>query len=466
MSVCTGHKPYMCKRVHRKEVNMKKIVTDYLNGKFWEETELEQAPVSDCMHVVNVCPEITYQQFRGFGGALTEAAAHVYAGMGAEQKEAIIEAYYGKSGLRYQLGRIHMNSCDFGLGNYTYIEEGDDALETFDIGHDKAEILPLIKDACEKAGGIHFLMSPWSPPAFMKTNNDMNHGGKLKQEYYAAWATYFVKFIKAYQEEGVDISWITVQNEPMAVQTWDSCIYTSEDEGHFVRDYLGPQLEAAGLSDIGIFVWDHNKEEAYQRFKEVVADEKTRNYVAGEAVHWYTGDHFETLEMVRKQYPDKEIFFTEGCVEYSRFADSNETYKAEMYAHDILGNLNAGINASLDWNILLDEKGGPNHVGNFCAAPIMCNPTENTFEKRLSYYYIGHFSRYIKEGAVRIGTSRYTGDLEVTAFLNPDGERVVVLLNRTGQAKEYTLREMAEGAGEYRGMEGVIDAHTIVTICY
>ena len=101
---------------------MKKIVTDYLNGKFWEETELEQAPVSDCMHVVNVCPEITYQQFRGFGGALTEAAAHVYAGMGAEQKEAVIEAYYGDSGLRYQLGRIHMNSCDFGLGNYTYIE--------------------------------------------------------------------------------------------------------------------------------------------------------------------------------------------------------------------------------------------------------------------------------------------------------------------------------------------------------
>ena len=98
--------------------------------------------------------------------------------------------------------------------------------------------------------------------------------------------------------------------------------------------------------------------------KKEVPDEKTRKYVKGEAIHWYTGDHFETIEMVRKRYPEKEIFFTEGCVEYSRFADSGEIYKAEMYAHDILGNLNAGINASLDWNLLLDEKGGPNHVGN------------------------------------------------------------------------------------------------------
>ena len=101
-----------------------------------------------------------------------------------------------------------------------------------------------------------------------------------------------------------------------------ACIYTSEDESRFVRDYLGPKLEEAGLSDIGIFVWDHNKEEGYQRFKEVIADEKTRKYVKGEAIHWYTGDHFETIEMVRKKYPEKEIFFTEGCVEYSRFADS------------------------------------------------------------------------------------------------------------------------------------------------
>ena len=446
------------------------ITTNEKQGQFWEEQKEERAAVTDCMHVVNVHPEVEYQKFRGFGGAFTEAAAHIYGQMSEAKKKEIIEAYYGESGLRYQLGRIHMNSCDFALGNYTYIEEGDTELKTFDISHDKAEILPMLSDAAEvrrkftaqkeKEAGIKILMSPWSPPAFMKINGEMNHGGELKKEYYQLWADYFVKFIRAYQKEGVDIKWLTVQNEPMAVQTWDSCVYSSEQESLFVRDYLGPTLEREGLSGVGIFVWDHNKEEAYQRFKEVVADETTRKYVAGEAVHWYTGDHFETLAMVRKQYPEKEIFFSEGCVEYSRFADSGEVQKAEMYAHDILGNLNAGINASLDWNLLLDSEGGPNHVGNFCAAPIMCDEKADTYEKRLSYYYIGHFSRYIREGAVRIGTSRYTDAIEVTGFLNPDGERVVVLLNKSDKEQEYTLREDGEG------ICGKIAAHTIKTICY
>lgn len=450
---------------------MKIITTDEKQKRFWDEREVKRVQVTDCMHVIDVCPEVTYQSFHGFGGALTEAAAHVYGQMSDAKKRAIMEDCYGGSGLRYNIGRIHMNSCDFALGNYTYVEEGDDELKTFDIGHDRKEILPMIADAAkaykkrhinaeEKEAGIRFLMSPWSPPAFMKTNGEMNHGGSLKKEYYGAWAKYFVKFIREYRKEGVDIRWLTVQNEPMAVQTWDSCVYTPEEESLFVRDYLGPTLEGAGLSDIGIFVWDHNKEEAYKRFAEVVADERTRKYVAGEAVHWYTGDHFENLEMVKKMYPDKEIFFSEGCVEYSRFADSGEIQKAEMYAHDILGNLNAGISASLDWNLLLDNEGGPNHVGNFCAAPVMCDPVKDTYEKRLSYYYIGQFSRYIRPDARRIGTSRYTDGIEVTGFLNPDGERVIVLLNRSEKEQEYTLRE------EGKGVCGTLAPHSIQTICY
>lgn len=447
---------------------IKTITTNEKEQKFWKEERVTKETVTDCMHVINVYPEVTYQKFHGFGGALTEAAAHIYGQMSEEKKQAIIEDCYGESGLRYNIGRIHMNSCDFALGNYTYVEEGDMELKTFDISHDRKEILPMLADAKkarrnwaeEKEAEIRFLMSPWSPPAFMKTNGEMNHGGKLKENCYEAWANYFVKFIEEYRKEGVEIAWLTVQNEPMAVQTWDSCVYTSEEESRFVRDYLGPALEKAGLSDIGIFVWDHNKEEAYQRFKEVIADEKTKKYVTGEAVHWYTGDHFESLEMVRKMYPEKEIFFTEGCVEYSRFADSGEVQKAEMYAHDILGNLNAGINASLDWNLLLDSEGGPNHVGNFCAAPIMCDTKADTYEKRLSYYYIGQFSRYLKDGAVRIGTSRYTDGIEVTGFLNPDGERVIVLLNRTESAKPYTLREAGEGVC------GELAPHSICTICY
>lgn len=443
---------------------MKIITTSEKEQKYWAEEKKERIAVTDCMHVINVHPDVTDQTFHGFGAALTEAAAHVYGRMGEEKQREILEACFGESGLRYNIGRIHMNSCDFGLGNYTYIEEGDDSLETFDIAHDRKEILPFIaaanRVAGERSGNLEFLMSPWSPPAFFKTNGEMNHGGSLKKDYYQRWADYFVRFIKAYRAEGVNIRWLTVQNEPMAVQTWDSCIYTAEEEALFVRDYLGPTLEKEGLSDVEIFVWDHNKEEGYARFRDVMADKKTADYVKGEALHWYTGDHFEAIELVRKKYPDKEIFFTEGCVEYSRFADSGEIQKAEMYAHDILGNLNAGINASLDWNILLDEKGGPNHVGNFCAAPIMCTLGDDTFEKRLSYYYIGQFSRYIAKDAKRLGTTRYTDAIEVTGFLNPDDTRVIVLLNKGEKECPYTLRE------DGMGVEGKIAPHSIQTIVY
>lgn len=443
---------------------MKKItmvVTDYKAGKFWEKTEQAAVTTEDCMHVVNVYPEVAYQKVKGFGGAFTEAAAHNYMGMSEEKKKELVEAYFGETGLGYNLGRLHMNSCDFALGNYAYIEEGDDELKTFDIAHDFKEIIPMVKAAQEKNGQpMEFLLSPWSPPAFMKTNGEMNHGGKLKKEYYQTWADYFVRFIKAYKEAGIPIGFLTVQNEPLAVQTWDSCIYTAEEESIFVREYLGPTLEKEGLSDVDIFVWDHNKEEAFRRFRDTVENETARKYVKGAAVHWYTGDHFEAIELIKKQYPDKEVFFTEGCVEYSRFADSGEVYKAEMYAHDMLGNLNAGITAFLDWNLLLDEKGGPNHVGNFCAAPIMCNAAEDSYEKRLTYYYIGHFSRYIKPGAVRTGSTRYTDKLEATAFLNPDGERVLVLLNKTEEEVPVTVREAD------CGIETVLAPHSICTICY
>lgn len=439
-----------------------KVITTNENKKqYWQEREFPTAKAEDVMHVVNLYPEVEYQHFRGFGGAFTEASAHNYAGMSSEKQEELQNAYFSADGLSYTLGRIHMNSCDFGLGNYDYLAEGDTTLDSFDIAHDRAEILPFIKSAQAHAvEPMEFMMAPWSPPAFMKTNGEMNHGGSLKKEYYQMWAEYFVKFIQAYQKEEIPIRYVTVQNEPLAVQTWDSCVYTSEEESLFVRDYLGPELEKAGLSDVAIFIWDHNKEEAYQRVKEVLAAEKTRKYVRGAALHWYTGDHFEATELIQKQYPELEVFFTEGCVEYSRFADSGEIDKAEMYAHDILGNLNAGITASFDWNLILDDKGGPNHVGNFCAAPIMCDVKNDTYEKRLSYYYIGQFSRYIKPGAVRIGTTKYTDQIEVTAFCNPDGTRVAVLLNKTGKDIPVTLREEGKGA------ELLIEARSIVTVVY
>jgi glucosylceramidase len=306
---------------------------------------------------------------------------------------------------------------------------------------------------------MSFLISPWSPPAFMKTNGEMNNGGELKKEYYRTWAEYFAKFIKAYKEEGIKIRYLTVQNEPAATQTWDSCIYSAEEEGVFVKNYLAPVLKKEGLYDTAIYIWDHNKEAAYDRAKKSFS--VAQDDIAGIALHWYTGDHFDSISIIKSMYPGKDVIFTEGCVEYSRFADSGEVQKAEMYAHDIVGNLKAGISASIDWNLLLDSEGGPNHVGNFCAAPMMCSADRTKVEKRLMYYYIGHFSRYIKAGAIQIGITTYTDRIEAVGFLNPDGERVLILLNRNNEPIDITVRENGEGFIKF-----VINAHTIKTIRY
>lgn len=438
---------------------VKRIETNYKEQRYWQETAIEAAECTDCMNLVQLFPQIREQTMEGFGGAFTESSAVNYHRLGKEQKKELIEAYFGDKGLRYHLGRVSINSCDFALGNYTYVEEDDATLHSFSIAHDRQQIIPMIQAAMERTGGkMHFLASPWSPPAYMKTNGEMNHGGKLKEEVRELWAQYFVKFIREYREAGVPITAVTVQNEPAAVQTWNSCTYSAEEEGLFVAKHLGPALERAGMKDVDVYVWDHNKELLYQRFRDAVSVPGADRYIAGAAMHWYTGDHFDAIEILRKQYPGIKLMFSEGCVEYSRFADSGEVRKAEMYAHDMIGNFRAGVSTFLDWNLLLDEQGGPNHVGNFCAAPVMLEPEEQDgYVKKLMYYYIGQFSRYIPAESVRIATTQYTDGLEVCAFLTPSAERVLVVLNKSEENRPVVIRE------EEEGFHDEIAAHSIVT---
>ena len=438
---------------------VKRIETNYKEQRYWQETAIEAAECTDCMNLVQLFPQIREQTMEGFGGAFTESSAVNYHRLGKEQKKELIEAYFGDKGLRYHLGRVSINSCDFALGNYTYVEEDDATLHSFSIAHDRQQIIPMIQAAMERTGGkMHFLASPWSPPAYMKTNGEMNHGGKLKEEVRELWAQYFVKFIREYREAGVPITAVTVQNEPAAVQTLNSCTYSAEEEGLFVAKHLGPALERAGMKDVDIYVWDHNKELLYQRFRDAVSVPGADRYIAGAAMHWYTGDHFDAIEILRKQYPGIKLMFSEGCVEYSRFADSGEVRKAEMYAHDMIGNFRAGVSTFLDWNLLLDEQGGPNHVGNFCAAPVMLEPEEQDgYVKKLMYYYIGQFSRYIPAESVRIATTQYTDGLEVCAFLTPSAERVLVVLNKSEENRPVVIRE------EEEGFHDEIAAHSIVT---
>lgn len=435
---------------------MKWIVTDAQKGLFWQE-QPEPPAHDDCMKQVTVYEDARYQTFDGFGGAFTEAAGVAYAALDDAQKAALIEACFGESGLRYTLGRLHIGSCDFALGNYAYAQ--DERLEPFSVARDEQYILPLLRDALQKQP-LSLLASPWSPPAFMKTNGEMNHGGKLKRECYTLWAEYVAKYLEAYRDMGIRIDRITVQNEPEATQTWDSCLYTAQEEGELVREALAPVLARHGLENVEIFIWDHNKEALLRRVEGTLSVAGAAQHVKGVAFHWYTGDHFESVALVHERYPHLQLYFTEGCVEYSRFADSSETGKAEMYAHDLIGNLNAGTNGSIDWNLMLRADGGPNHVGNFCASPIMASEDGKTFEKRLSYYYIGHFSRYIQPGARRLAVSRYTSAVELCAFENPDGTHAAVLLNRTAKAVPLSLNVGSKAWG----LE--LAAHSIATLCW
>src|SRR5437588_4583701 len=193
---------------------------------------------------VFVDPTKRAQTILGIGGALSDASAEVFAKLSAAKQRELLDAYFDRDkGIDYSLGRTNIHSCDFSSASYTYVDEGDKALTSFSVAHDRQFRIPFIKKTLATAGGnLTLFASPWSPPAFMKTNNDMLHGGKLKPEFYQSWATYYTKFIKAYEREGVPVWGITIQNEPMATQTWESCIYTAEEETEFLKNYLGPTM--------------------------------------------------------------------------------------------------------------------------------------------------------------------------------------------------------------------------------
>jgi glucosylceramidase len=327
-------------------------------------------PVENAVSVF-VNPQKSFQTFLGIGGAITDASAEVFAQLPKEKQKEFLTAYYDKEkGIGYSLCRTPIHSCDFGTESYTYIEEGDKELKTFDIEHDRKYKIPLIKKATEAAGGeLMLYASPWSPPAFMKTNKDMLQGGSLLPEYYDAWATYYTKFIKAYEAEDMPIWGITIQNEPMATQRWESCIYTAEEERDFLKNHLGPIMEKEGLGDKKIVVWDHNRDLITHRANTIFEDPEAAKYAWGIGFHWYEtwtgGDPmFSNLGEINEAFPTKNLLFTEGCQEGFRTDRYQYWGHAERYGRSIINDFNNGTVGWTDWNILLNEKGGPNNVDN------------------------------------------------------------------------------------------------------
>ncbi|NQT62162.1 MAG: glycoside hydrolase family 30 protein [Candidatus Marinimicrobia bacterium] len=425
----------------------------------------EQARETEVSIFVN--PEKSFQTFWGIGGALTDASAEVFAKLPVEKQEAFLKSYYDvNKGIGYTLARVPIHSCDFSSASFTYISDTDQELKTFSIDHDQEFRIPFIKKAIQAAGGeLPLYASPWSPPPHMKSNGEMLHGGYLLPEYYDSWALYYTKFIKAYEAEGMPIWGITLQNEPMATQTWESCIYTAEQERDFLKNHLGPTMVREGLHDKKIIVWDHNRDLIANRAHTIFGDPEASKYAWGIGYHWYetwTGSdpNYNNLNNVTESYPDKKLVFTEGCAE--RFIDGRYEYwpNAERYGNSMINDFNQGTVGWTDWNILLDETGGPNHVGNLCFAPVHANTQTGELVYTPTYYYIGHFSKFIRPGAKRISTSASRTHLESTSFLNEDGKMVTVVMNHTDDPIDYKL---------YVGTNAVresIPAHAMQTLLY
>ena len=395
---------------------------------------------------VFVDPSKTFQTIVGIGGAITDAATETFAKLPSDKQQELMTAYYDvKDGIGYTLARTHIHSCDFSSHSYTYVDDADSDLKSFSIQHDEEYRIPFIKQATQIADGkLTLVVSPWSPPAWMKTNASMLKGGNLLPECRQLWANYICKFITAYEKAGIPIWGLTVQNEPMASQTWESCIFTGEEERDFIKNHLGSTLHQNGLSDKKLIAWDHNRDLIYQRASTVLDDPEAAKYIWGIGYHWYetwTGSamQFDNLKRVKEAFPSTNLIFTEGCIEKFDFNRIDDWYLGEHYGHSMVNDFNAGTVAWLDWNVLLDETGGPNHVGNFCFAPIIADTRNGELHYTNIYYYLGHFSKFVKPDAKRIISSSNRDILQTTAFINPDDTIVVIVLNTTDKEMDYIL---------------------------
>lgn len=391
--------------------------------------------------VVNIYPELSYETFEGFGGAVTEAAGYIYSLMNDEQKKKVIETYFSPEKMNYRLVRVHMDSCDFSLGLYEAMSNSEDTeLKSFSFERTEKYILPMLEDAKKTAGeNLKLMLTPWSPPAFMKTNGKRTGGGKLKPEYRKLWAEYICRYIREFQNRGFEVQRISIQNEPKAVQTWDSCLFTAEEEKSFLRDFLYPTMKSHGFENIEVFIWDHNKERIYERVRDTV-DEETREMVSGAAFHWYSGDHFEGLELVRRLYPELKLIMSESCLEYSIFDEKNIESVTNKLCHEIIGDLNHGMCAFYDWNLLLDEKGGPNHVGNYCHAPFLYDVEKKKLLPQKTQEQYEMFSHFICPGSVRVQTTEFTEQIDTVAYRTPDGRIVLILLNKGKELEAVNIR--------------------------
>jgi glucosylceramidase len=446
-------------------------------------------------------PTVTYQTMEGFGGAMTESSAAILDSLKANNPsvyEEVMDSYFSKDkGLGYEFLRVPMGSCDYTPYNswsYDDVSRGSDDydLSGFSIANDVERRIPYMLDAQDRAGEqLKILASPWSAPAWMKTNgamicglNSALHGCELKNDtnIFESYADYFSQFIAAYEEQGLNIWGVTVQNEPQEnILTYEGMVFTPETERDFVKNYLSPTL-LADHPEVNILLLDHNKGKVEEWADVILSDEVIQNScpnVYGMGIHWYDGDHFDSLAYVHGAHPAFKIFATESTVKRdpAHNLDGGKWKNGEQYGHDMIGDFNNWVTGFVDWNLALDQHGGPLHINvvpldHFGADSMtICNLEPDGDAgvycvKQVFYYYVAHFSKFVKPGSKRIDWSKgeaVSDDVETTAFVTPEGDEVVVIVMNKGKSDEIV--GIVDSASGERA-ELVVPAHSIHTVTY
>ena len=407
-------------------VEMKKYETDIINGVYIQEIcERSSNYNRSVENKIEIFPDRVITNFYGMGGAITEASAYNYSLLNEQSKKSFLKDYYLKEGLNYNWGRVSIGSNDFSLSSYGYASKKD--LSDFSLDRDKKYIIPLIQDIL-KIKKINLIASPWSPPKMYKAFPTLYLGTKLKKRYYDLYSKYIEKWLDEYQKLGIIINYITMQNEPFARQPWESCVFSLEEQKEFLYHFLLPKMGEAK-----VLLWDHNKDDLYRVYKTLYENNQK---VGGIGYHYYSGPYFENIEKIRAENQDILLINTEACCGYSPYDKIRWINDAEIYLKDIIGDLNVGTNAYLDWNILLDDKGGPCHIKNPVKSPIVLKDT--SYIKTPIYYYLYHISHFTSNGYQIIKNTVFTDKLKVASFVSPN-DLVVVILNCNDEDFEYTL---------------------------
>jgi len=381
----------------------------------------------------------SFQSMEGFGFALTGGSAGLINALPVKQKMALLNEIfgYGKDNLGVSYIRISIGASDLDNHVFSYDDlqkgETDSLLLKFNLNQDTIHLIPLLKIALKINPSLKIMASPWSPPTWMKTNG-ASMGGHLLKKYYATYANYFIKYIKAMQNYGIPISSITLQNEPEHAGNNPSLLMDVQEQTNFLVNYIGPQFKAAHIKT-EVILYDHNADHPNYPIA-ILNNANAKNYASGTAFHLYLGNE-AALSEVHNAHPNKKIIFTEQWTGAKGDFGGDLMWHLE---HIVIGTINNWSTAVIEWNLAADASFNPHTPGGCAECKGAFTIEDNVITRNVSYYIIGHASKYIPVGSKRIYTSTNSENIKTTAFMLPNGKKAVIIVN-TGAIQKIKLLE-------------------------